>query len=378
MLTGLLGQGACGSVYLAQQPSLNRKVAVKFFDSAFVRSEPLVLKRFLRESKLIARFQHPNIPYVLTEGVVDAEHGKAPYFVMEYVNGKTLRQLLIDKGKLDRPLAIDIAVQVLDALGFAHAHQIVHRDVKPSNVMIDARMRCFLIDFSIGVDAKPGATRATTLGKTLGTPPYASPEQLLDAAAASGQSDIYGVGVVLVELLTGRAEVANLAKTLAGHPMSLINAIEKACSNAPSRRHRTAEEFIRAISNRNHTAPPTLSPALAICVNLKCPDANWSSRGYYRGPRVLKESVGSFCTSCGGELAYLCKNCGAPISETPYCGSCGCENFRVPECQVCGSYLTKAFMDSLGKAGCFKCNGKKPGEPASANSFEDMDDDIPF
>lgn len=381
MLTDVLGSGLCGSVYLAEQPTLNRKVAVKFFDSAFVRTDPAMHKRFIREAKLLARFQHPNIPYVLTEGVLDAAHGRTPYFVMEYVNGTTLRDFLREKGKLDRTLAVDIAVQVLDALGYAHINQIVHRDVKPSNVMIDSRMRCFLIDFSIGVsfDSQPGGTRATTRGEFLGTPPYASPEQMIDAATVDGRSDIYGVGVMLIELLTGKPETANFGKTLAGLPRGMIDAIEKACANGADERHRTTEEFIRAIGNRNHTASLTLSPALAICANLKCSEANWSSRGYYRGPRVIPDATGSFCTSCGGSLAYLCKNCGAPISETPYCGGCGSENFRVPECKACGSWLTKEYMDSGGQFGCSKCKDKKlsirrsPPQPSP-----EMDDDIPF
>lgn len=381
VLTDVLGSGICGSVYLAEQPTLNRKVAVKFFDSAFVRSDQAMHKRFIREAKLLARFQHPNIPYVLTEGVLDAAHGKAPYFVMEYVNGMTLSDLLKEKGKLDRTLAVDLAVQVLDALSYAHINQIVHRDVKPSNVMVDSRMRCFLIDFSIGVsfDSKPGVPRATTRGEFLGSLPYASPEQMIDAATVDGRSDIYSVGVMLIELLTGRPETANFRKTLASLPRGMIDAIEKACASAPDERYRTAEEFIRAIGNRNHTAPPALSPALAICSNLKCSEANWSSRGYYRGPRIIPDSTGSFCTSCGGSLAYLCKNCGAPISETPYCGGCGSENFRVPECKTCGSWLTKDYMDSGGQFGCQKCKDKKPNVWRSTpKPSPDVDDDIPF
>jgi eukaryotic-like serine/threonine-protein kinase len=377
----VLGSGLCGSVYLAAQPSLGRKVAVKFFDSAFVRSDQAMHKRFVREAKLLARFQHQNIPYVLTEGTVESAHPKTPYFVMEYVHGTTLRDLLQEKGKLDRALAVDMTAQILDALSYAHTNQIVHRDVKPSNIMVDARSRCFLIDFSIGVsfESRPGVTRATVQGEFLGSPPYASPEQMQDASSVDGRSDIYSVGVMLVEMLSGRPDVANLGKTLASLPRGLIDAVEKACATEPDQRHRTAEDFARAIGNRNHTAPATLSPALAICANVKCSGANWSSRGYYRGPRVIPDSTGSFCTSCGGALAYLCKNCGAPISETPHCGSCGAENFKVPECKKCGSWLTKEYMDSLGASGCSKCAARRSpyGRPAPAPRPK-TDDDIPF
>ncbi|MBI2355122.1 MAG: protein kinase [Deltaproteobacteria bacterium] len=92
-MSAVLGQGLCGSVYSATQASLNRKVAVKFFDSAFVRQDEAMLKRFVREAKLLARFQHQGFPYVLTEGIVQAEHGKAPYFVMEHIEGHTLREI---------------------------------------------------------------------------------------------------------------------------------------------------------------------------------------------------------------------------------------------------------------------------------------------
>lgn len=338
-------------------------------------------KRFVREAKLLARFQHPNIPYVLTEGVVDAAVGQTPYFVMEYVHGSTVQEWLRTKIRLEPAAAIEIATQVLEALSCAHAHQIVHRDVKPSNVMIDARQRCFLIDFSIGVsfDAQPGVTRATTKGEMLGSPPYASPEQMVDAGSVDIRSDLYGVGVMLVEMLTGRAEITNIARTLSAYPRDLIEAIEKACATDPAARHMTADDFIRAVGRKHQSSPPTLSPALALCTNHKCTDADWTSRGFYRGPRVIKDSTGSFCTSCGKSLLYLCRNCGSSVGETPFCGSCGAEIYSIPECKVCGSWLTREYMDSMA-SGCLKCKGKKGKimPPPAPATFADMDDDIPF
>lgn|GEM_PF-1323661 len=379
-LTEVLGKGLCGSVYLAEQRSLNRKVAVKFFDSAFVRSDLAMQKRFMREAKLLARFQHPNLPYVLTEGEVEAEHGRAPYFVMEYVHGVTLRDFLREKGRVDQQVAIDIAVQILDALSYAHSYQIVHRDVKPANVMIDSRQRCFLIDFSIGVSFEPipGGTRATTRGEVLGSPPYTSPEQMRDASSVDSRTDIYSVGVMLIEMLSGRTEMTSIGRSLSGFPRNLIDSLEKACASDPAMRHKTADDFIRTIGGRYQLAPPTLSPALAICANTKCPGANWSSRGYYRGPRVIQDSTGYYCTSCGGSLTYLCRNCGVPVSETPFCGNCGAEIYRLPECKVCGSWLTKEYMDSLGESGCSKCRGNKPGSIQPVASTSADDDEIPF
>lgn len=378
-----LGRGLSGSVYAAVQRTLHRKVAVKFFDSAYVRDDAAMHKRFVREAKLLARFQHPNIPYVLTEGVVAADHGQAPYMVMEYVHGRTLQEILHDKGKLDLAAAVDITVQVLDALGYAHSNQIVHRDVKPSNIMIDARDRCFLIDFSIGVSfssTQEGVTRATTKGAMLGSPPYASPEQLLDAASVDARSDLYGVGVMLVEMLTGNRELTNLARSMSAFPRELVAAIEKACATDRSGRHVGADDFIRAIGRRHLSLPPSLAPALALCTNTRCPDADWTDRGFYRGPRVIRDSISSYCTSCGKSLTYLCRNCSSPVSETPYCGGCGAEVFTVPECKSCGSWLTRDYMDSMGASGCLKCKDKqqRPVLPKPASGFDDMDDDIPF
>ncbi len=375
-LQEVAGQGLCGSVYIALQRSLNRRVAVKFFDSAFVRSDLEMKKRFSREAKLLARFQHPNLPYVLTEGIVEAEHGATPYFVMEYVAGASLQKLLETKSRPDQQTAIDLTRQILSALQYAHQSAIIHRDIKPSNLMVDGRGRCFVIDFSIGVNFAPGKgeTRVTKAGAILGTPPYAAPEQLADACRADHRSDIYSVGVVLLEMLAGRPDVANISKSLAGLPRGVSSAIEIACANDPEARYGAADEFARALGSTAYGLSP--APALAICRNLMCSSANWSSRGYYRGPRIIPDSTSSFCTSCGEQLCYDCEKCGHPIAETPSCGNCGNETFRIPECKKCGSWLTKEFVLTNGEQGCRKCQKTPPS--ATTEPPTDFDDDIPF
>ncbi len=377
-LCEVLGQGLSGSVYSAIQTSINRKVAVKFFDSAFVRDDEAMQKRFVREAKLLARFQHQNLPYVLTEGTVQAAHGKAPYFVMEYIEGHTLGELLRRDQRLDLNVAIEYATQILDALGYSHTHKIVHRDVKPNNIMINQRGRCFLIDFSIGVSFQPdaGLTRATKSGEVFGTPNYMSPEQLQDASKVDSRTDIYSIGVVLLEMLTGRTERTNIPRTLAAFPRSVVATIESACASNPNDRFRTAEEFIRALGGGHQVLAPNLSPALAICTNLQCPEADWTQRGFYRGPNVVENATNSFCTSCGEQLTYQCPSCGIQIANTPYCGNCGTQLYRIPECQKCGSWLTREFMDTGGADGCVKCNKSKP--TGASASFSDFDDDIPF
>ncbi|RZI43205.1 serine/threonine protein kinase [Herbaspirillum sp. HC18] len=381
ILGKVLGNGLSGSVYEAEQPSLGRKVAVKFFDSAFVRDDEAMRKRFSRESRLLAKFQHQGIPYVLTEGFVEASHGKTPYFVMEHVEGKTLREILNDKNSLSLETSIDYARQILDALGYAHARNIIHRDVKPGNVLIDERNRCFLIDFSIGVSLQPesGLTRATVSGDQLGTTAYMAPEQLTDSSRVDARTDIYAVGVVLFEMLTGRTDRTNMSKALMNFPHSLLSCIEMACAAKAAERYQTAEEFIRSLGGRSQILAPALQPALAICPNRKCSGADWSPNGYYRGPRVIEDSSASFCTNCGGKLRYRCSECGAGVVNAPYCGNCGDELFTVPTCKKCGSYLKAEDLDRDTTNGCSKCGKRKATiETKPVPNFSDMDDDIPF
>lgn len=377
ILGKILGQGLSGSVYEADQPSLGRKVAVKFFDSAFVRDDDAMRKRFSRESRILAKFQHQGIPYVLTEGVVVAPHGKTPYFVMEHVEGKTLREFLNESSSLSLEVSIEYARQILGALGYAHTRDIVHRDVKPGNIIIDERNRCFLIDFSIGVSLRPetGLTRATASGEQIGSALYMAPEQVVDSSRVDARTDIYAMGVVLFEMLTGRSDRTNLPKTLANFPHSVVSCIETACATDPDERYQSAEEFIRALGGGRQILAPPIQPALAICTNNKCPGANWSPSRYYRGPYVIEGSSESYCTVCGSKLKYQCGECGAAVVNAPYCGNCGEEIYTLPLCDKCGSYLKLEDMEKDTSDGCSKC--KK--HPTTFRSIgEDFDDDIPF
>lgn len=373
-----LGRGLSGSVYRAEQSSLNRTVAVKFFDSAFVRDDADMAKRFSREARILAKFQHQSIPFILTEGSVEAEHGTAPYFVMEYVNGQTLAQILRANFQLDTDISIKYFLQILDALSYSHSHSIIHRDIKPGNVMIDSRGRCFLIDFSIGVNisAQTEMSRATKAGEFLGSQQYVSPEQQLDAATANERSDIYSAGVVLFEMLAGHKDRTNIVKSLAGVPRQLIIAIEKACSPDANDRFGSAEEFTRAIGGTKQQLAPTVIPALAICTYTHCGGADWSPNGYYRGPTKYDKCTDSFCTKCGSQLQYACKKCGSTISTEPHCGTCGNPNFEAPLCEKCGSFLTKEYMGKGTKDGCSKCIQKELQKPLKETP--PFDEDIPF
>lgn len=375
----LLGQGLSGSVFAADQRSLDRRVAVKFFDSAFVRGDAAMRKRFSREARILAKFQHPGIPYIITEGEVAAEHGPTPYFVMEFIAGATLRARISDAGPIDPTSTIEIASQILDALAYSHARRIVHRDVKPSNIMLDERQRCFLIDFSIGLNLndEKGFTRATESGLSLGSPVYMAPEQQRSARDADLRADIYSLGVVLIEMLTGSTDRTNIPRSLGQSPRRLAHAIEQACAARPEDRFQSADEFLRAIGYSKGSLPPVLQPATAIRADTACSDADWSPSGYYRGPKVIDEATDSFCTSCGARLKYMCESCGTPVTKTPFCGACGGEIFKVPTCKLCGSFLTREFIDEDTSSGCRKCISRQQSVASSVPLVAD-DDDIPF
>lgn len=377
-LEKVIGQGLSGSVFVAEQPSLGRKVAVKFFDSAFVRDDADMRKRFSREARILAKFQHQGIPYILTQGVIQATHGEAPYFIMEFIEGRTLRDILEVEKQLELQTAILYARQILDALQYAHTRNIIHRDVKPGNIMIDERGRCFLIDFSIGVSLKheTGLTRATNSSDQLGTTAYMAPEQFKDSSKVDNKTDIYSMGVVLFEMLTGHNDRTNIAKALRAYPHSITSCIETACASKPEDRFQSSADFVRALGGTQQILAPSSQPGLAICSNVKCSEADWTPNGYYRGPKKIKDSNDSYCTSCGERLMYRCDACGAPVGEALHCGNCGKQFYSVPTCKKCQSWLTVEYMNVDTTNGCSKCSGIK--HPADSNAISNYDDEIPF
>jgi serine/threonine protein kinase len=188
-----LGRGGFATVYRALQPTLNRDVAIKVLHPEFMRDER-ALKRFLREAQAIARISHPNIVAVYDYG----EYNGRAYLVMEFIAGNTLKQRL---GKQVQPrFALDVITALGSALDYAHSKGLVHRDVKPANVLITEDDRIVLSDFGIVrlADDDSSLTRGV-----IGTPQYMSPEQAL-GQDVDGRSDLYSLGVVLYEMLAGR------------------------------------------------------------------------------------------------------------------------------------------------------------------------------
>jgi serine/threonine-protein kinase len=191
-----LGSGGMADVFLAEDEQLGRKVALKLLHRRFAE-DPGFVERFRREAQAAAGLQHPNVVSVYDRGSHDGTY----YIVMEYLPGRTLKQVIRDEAPLDPIRAIDITIQILKAARFAHRRGVIHRDLKPHNAMVeDDSDHIKVTDFGI---ARAGASDMTETGSIMGTAQYLSPEQA-QGHAVSASSDLYSVGVVLYELLTGR------------------------------------------------------------------------------------------------------------------------------------------------------------------------------
>jgi len=255
---GELGRGGMGAVYLAEQPGLGREVAIKeLIQSA--ATDPVALKRFLQEAQVMARTSHPNLVQVH-----DLElSGEANYIVLEFVRGKSLRDWL-NRGPIPPPQVFAVMHGVLQALDYAHKHAIVHRDMKPENVLLSDDGMVKVADFGIARltdDTGVGGT-ATKTGTTVGTPQYMSPEQVA-SSKVDGRSDLYSAGIMFYELVAGQAPfTANesdgpftlMAKHVQAPPkppslhrpgldMALEEAILKSISKRPEDRFQTGQEF---------------------------------------------------------------------------------------------------------------------------------------
>jgi serine/threonine-protein kinase len=195
-----LGRGAMGVVYRAIDPLIERTVAIKTIPLDLPETErALFEERFLREAKSAGRLSHPSIVTIYDVG----EAGDVAYIAMEYLRGQSLKEILDQHGSLPLDLALDTAIQMADALAFAHEHGIVHRDVKPGNVIVlEDRGAVKLTDFGIAhINASQSETRA---GVLLGSPRYMAPEQIT-GKPVDGRTDVFSTGVVLYEMLTGQA-----------------------------------------------------------------------------------------------------------------------------------------------------------------------------
>ena len=179
-----LGSGGMANVYLAEDQELGRRVAIKILNDRHANDDQFV-ERFRREAKNAAGLSHPNIVSIYDRGEAEGTY----YIAMEFLDGRSLKELIVSRGPAPVHVAIDYARQILDALRFSHRNGIVHRDIKPHNVIVDAEGRVKVTDFGI---ARAGASQMTEVGSIIGTAQYLSPEQA-KGAPVDQTSDLYSV-----------------------------------------------------------------------------------------------------------------------------------------------------------------------------------------
>ena len=262
-----IGRGGMAVVYSARELKSGREVAIKVLKPGL--SAVLGAERFLREMGITARFNHPNIVPLLDSGQI----GGLLYYVMPYVTGESLRERLDRETQLPVADALRITEQVSSALDYAHRQQVIHRDIKPENILLHEGM-AMVADFGMALAVTTaGGERLTATGITVGTPEYMSPEQATGSRKLDARSDIYGLGCVLYEMLTGEpphaaptphaviakrlTDTITPARRLRGIVSQPIErTLELALAKVPANRFETAQDFAQALTAATADSPP--------------------------------------------------------------------------------------------------------------------------
>ena len=270
-----LGAGGMADVYLAEDQELGRRVAIKILNSRHGNDDQFI-ERFRREAKNAAALNHPNIVSIYDRGEAEDTY----YIAMEFLDGRTLKELIVGRGAAPINVAIEYARQILSALRFAHRHGIVHRDIKPHNVLVDGDGRVKVTDFGI---ARAGTSQMTETGSIVGTAQYLSPEQAR-GGEVDPRSDLYSLGVVLYELLTGKTpfegetpvEIAMKhlsntpqppSKLRPDVPPELDMVVMRALAKNPNDRYQSADEMegdLDRVARGARVAPATVDTATQV------------------------------------------------------------------------------------------------------------------
>jgi predicted Ser/Thr protein kinase len=250
-IQAVIGQGGMGVVYRARQTSLDRLVAVKVMSDRLAGDSDFV-RRFEKEARAMAALSHPNIVAVYSYGI---DAGRC-FIVMEHVDGVNLRQVIRDR-KLMPEEALRIVPQLCDALDYAHTEGVVHRDIKPENILLDKKGRVKITDFGLAKMAAPGAKDKTMTGLVMGTPHYMAPEQVETPKDVDHRADIYSMGVVFYELLTGELPIGRFAPPSHRGPVDvrLDQVVLKALEKRPEARYQRAGEMRTDVTRVSDAIP---------------------------------------------------------------------------------------------------------------------------
>ncbi|HKB36435.1 MAG TPA: serine/threonine-protein kinase, partial [Gemmataceae bacterium] len=271
-----IGQGGMGALYKARQPALDRLVAIKVLPPEAGR-DPAFAERFTREALSLARFNHPNILAIYDFGEADGLF----YIIMEFVAGKNLRQLM-RTGTLTEALSLPIIAQVCDALQYAHDAGVVHRDIKPENILLDSRGQVKIADFGLAklVGLAPAYLSLTSSRDVMGTVYYMAPEQLLQAHHVDHRADLYSLGVVFYEMLTGELPVGRFAppSQRARVDARLDAILLRALAPEPEDRYQEAIEIKREVEAVLAGEPAVSATTRATwpCIRFSIPRVSWT------------------------------------------------------------------------------------------------------
>ncbi|MCB1227177.1 MAG: serine/threonine protein kinase, partial [Verrucomicrobiales bacterium] len=290
-ITGIIGRGGMGAVYRAIQTSLDRQVAVKVLPPE-VGADPEFEARFRREAKAMAKLNHPNIVQIYDFGLTRAGHH---YFVMEYVDGTDLHQL-IRSGRLDADGAVNAVSQICDALEYAHTEGYVHRDIKPANIFLNSKGMIKVGDFGLAklIDGTTEVSLSEQMGLTLpgiamGTPNYIAPEQLALGGVVDHRADIYSLGIMFYEMLTGeipRGHVRPPSQKVKTLDVRIDGVVFKAMETDPADRYQTATALRTDVEGIRTTPPPKRNAAAPSSASRSEPQAGKKS------PATLAAMIG--------------------------------------------------------------------------------------
>ncbi len=293
-----LGSGGMANVYLAEDEDLGRRVAIKILNDRYANDEAFT-ERFRREAKSAAALSHPNIVSIYDRGQAEGR----PYIAMEVIEGRSLKELIVNSGPLPIGEAVEYAKQILSALRFAHRHGIIHRDIKPHNILLGNENRLKVTDFGI---ARYGPSQMTEVGSIMGTAQYLSPEQAR-GAPVTASSDLYSAGIVLYEMLTGKTpftgetpiEIAMKHLNEPPRPPSelrpeispeLDQIVLRSLAKDPNERYETADEFsadLDRVEAGLPVSPETTAAATAVLTGMavdRCDPGHGAGRAHAGAP----------------------------------------------------------------------------------------------